>query len=203
MPLKRILLTAMLVCGLAPVERAQEPQADFRLVVLGHFDADTLAAFSARTREYAALRSRLEVGLTPLRVTLDADEIETFERRLTSRMRDARTSRRFQVFVPAMERQIRRLLAQQADVGTIAAIADDGPGEFDVDINDTYSKERPLSTMPTKILLLLPELPPDMEYRFVGRHLILRDVRANMIIDEIPHVLDCQECVAKPEEDHP
>ena len=198
----RILLTAFVVCRLAAVEGAQEPPVDFRLVVLGHFDAETLAAFTARAHEYAALRNRLEVGLPPLRVTLDADEIERFERRLTSRMREARSSRRYQVFVPAMERQIKRLLAQQADPATIAAIAHDGPGEFDVDVNDTYSKELSLSTMPVKILLLLPELPPDLEYRFVGRHLILRDVRANMIIDEIPHALRCEECVAKPAGDH-
>ena len=197
----RILLTALVVCRLAAVAGAQEPPVDFRLVVLGHFDAETLAAFTARAHEYAALRSRLEVGLPPLKVTLDADEIERFERRLTSRIRDARGSRRYQVFVPAMEGQIKKLLAQQAGPGTIAAIADDGPGEFDVDVNDTYAKDLPLSTMPVNILLLLPELPPDMEYRFVGRHLILRDVRANMIIDEISHVLRCQECV-KPPDDH-
>lgn len=198
----RVLLTAFVVCRLAAVAGAQEPPADFRLVVLGLFDAETLAAFNARAREYAALRSRLEVGLPPLQVTLDADEIERFERRLTSRMRHARGSRRYQVFVPAMEGQIKKLLARQADPATIAAIAHDGPGEFDVDVNDTYSKELSLSTMPVKILLLLPELPPDMEYRFVGRHLILRDVRANMIIDEIPYALRCQECVAKPSDDH-
>ncbi|HKY21446.1 MAG TPA: hypothetical protein VJM31_09525, partial [Vicinamibacterales bacterium] len=56
-------------------------------------------------------------------------------------------------------------------------------------------KERSLATMPPKILLMLPDLPPDMEYRFVGRHLILLDVRANMIIDEIPSVLRCEGCV--------
>jgi hypothetical protein len=98
------------------------------------------------------------------------------------------------VFVPAMERQIKRLLRAKADPGTIALIRDDGPAEFDVDVNDTYSKELSLATMPTNILLLLPELPPDMEYRFVGRHLILRDTRANLIIDEIPHALRCRGC---------
>ena len=39
---------------------------------------------------------------------------------------------------------------------------EDGPGEFDVDVNDTYSKKRPLATMPPKLLLLLPDLPPDL-----------------------------------------
>jgi hypothetical protein len=54
--------------------------------------------------------------------------------------------------------------------------------------------------MPPNILLRLPELPKDMEYRFVGRHLILRDVRANMIIDEIPYAIICENCVPPAEE---
>ena len=81
------------------------------------------------------------------------------------------------------------MLLLRADTATTAAIMDDGPGEFDIDINETYSKKRALATMPPNLLLLLPDLPPDMEYRFVGRHLILRDVRANMIVDEIIRVM--------------
>jgi hypothetical protein len=85
------------------------------------------------------------------------------------------------------------------DQSTLAAIMEDGPGEFDVDVNETYRKERPLATMPANLLQLLPELPDDIEYRFVGRRLILRDVRANMIIDEIPKALLCDACVSAPE----
>ena len=55
--------------------------------------------------------------------------------------------------------------------------------------------------MPPKILLLLPDLPRDVEYRFVGRHLILYDVRANMIVDDIQYALRCKGCVLDPEED--
>ena len=181
---------------------AQKTEADFRLLVLGDFDAGTLAEFSKRVQDYAALRARLEQGLPPLVVTLDADEIETFERRLADRIRHARGSRRNQVFVPAMEGQIKRLLSAKADPQTIAAIMDDGPGEPDVDINDTYSKKLSLATMPPNLLLALPDLAPDMEYRFVGRHLVLRDVRANMIIDEIKYALHCHGCVVDPSDEH-
>jgi hypothetical protein len=199
----RTVLALVFLAGVAGAQAQQEGQAplaggaepDFRLVVLGHFDADTLATFKRRAQEYATLRSRLEAGLPPLVVTTDADEIERFERKLSQRIRDARRSRRGQVFLPAMERQVKRLLRTQADAGTIALLQDDSPPEFDVDVNETYIRETSLATMPPNILLLLPDLPPDMEYRFVGRHLILRDVRANLIIDEIPRALECDDCV--------
>jgi hypothetical protein len=37
--------------------------------------------------------------------------------------------------------------------------------------------------VPPNVLQALPKLPLDIEYRFVGKHLILRDARANLIID--------------------
>ena len=40
-----------------------------------------------------------------------------------------------------------------------AAILDDNPGHFSYDINDTYPKRRPLSSVPPGILMLLPRLP--------------------------------------------
>ncbi len=167
-------------------------QPDFRVIVQGTFDPETLAEFNKRIEDYAALRARLEKGLPPLVVTDNAEEIERFEHRLAERIRDARTAHRGQIFAPSMVRQVKQMLAVRADAQTIAAMMDDGPAEFDVDVNDTYSKRRSLATMPPNILLTLPDLPRDIEYRFVGRHLILRDARANIIIDEIPFAFQCQ-----------
>jgi hypothetical protein len=179
-------------------------QPDFSIVVQGTFDGETLAEFNRRVADYTALRSRLEAGLPPLRVTTDADEIETFEHRLAELIDDARGSRRGQLFIPAMEGQLKRMLDAKADAPTVAAIMDDGPGEFDIDINERYSKKFALATMPPNLLLLLPDLPKDLEYRFVGRHFILRDARANIIIDEIPYAIRCRDCVPEPEiEDEP
>jgi hypothetical protein len=199
--MQRVLLFASAV-GLSAVLLAQEPVPDYRVVVRGHFDPATLATFNKQVQDYAGLRSRLEKGLPPLQVTENADEIEAFERALRRRIREARRSQDRHIFPPAMRRQIRWLLVTQADPSTIAAMMEDNPGEFEVEPNQTYSKERPLATMPPKILLLLPDLPRDLEYRFVGRHLILLDVKANMIIDDIPYALRCGGCLREPDDDH-
>ena len=204
--MQRLLLTAcFILCSISGLALALFPQGaapDYRVVVLGHFDAETLAAFNQRIENYASLRSKLEEGLPPLRVTANADEIEAFERALARRLRDSRGSKPSRIFPSAMRRQIRWLLVTQADAATIEMIMDDNPGEFGVDINETYSRDRPVATMPPKILQLLPDLPRDVEYRFVGRHLILYDVRANMVIDEITYALRCRNCAVPPEDDH-
>jgi hypothetical protein len=55
--------------------------------------------------------------------------------------------------------------------------------------------ESPSSTLPRgephNVLTALPSLPADLEYRFLGHHLILVDTRANMILDRIPGAIEC------------
>jgi hypothetical protein len=174
---------------------------DFTMVVQGTFDAETLAEFNRRVQDYDALRRRLEVGLPPLVVTDNADEIETFERSLAGRIRDARGSRRGQIFADVMEGQVKRMMLDRVDKITLAAIMDDGPGEVDIDVNETYNKKHSLATMPPNLLLVLPDLPKDLEYRFIGRHLVIRDVRANIVVDEIRYAIRCRDCVVDPEDD--
>lgn len=53
---------------------------------------------------------------------------------------------------------------------------------------------RPLSTVPPNVLAVLRRLPDDIQYRFVGRHLILLDTRAGVILDWIPYAIKCADC---------
>jgi hypothetical protein len=53
-------------------------------------------------------------------------------------------------------------------------------------VNATWPASEPLTTVPANILANLPQLPRDVEYRISNkRHLILRDVDANIIVDFI------------------
>jgi hypothetical protein len=199
----KILIVLLLA---APDLRAQTPagdaEPDFSITVQGTFDPATLREFNRRVTAFAALRDTLEVALPPLQVTERMEEVEHFETTLARRLRAARSPRRGQVFTASMARQVRRMIERNTDKDVITFIMEDGPGEFEVDVNASYSKERALSTMPPRILLLLPDLPYDLEYRFVGRHLILRDRRSNTIVDAVPYAIQCRDCVLEPEDDH-
>jgi hypothetical protein len=50
-------------------------------------------------------------------------------------------------------------------------------------VNAYYPDDAPLSSVPPSLLRQLPALPEEVRYRFVGRHLILRDTEANVILD--------------------
>jgi hypothetical protein len=52
-----------------------------------------------------------------------------------------------------------------------------------------YPPAASVSTVPPELLLRLPRLPEGVEYRFVGKDLVLRDVDANLIIDYLLNVV--------------
>ena len=104
------------------------------------------------------------------------------------------------IFTAAIGAEFREVLRLEMDADTWAAIMDDNPGEFSNRINGTYPGRRPLSTVPPNILARLPRLPEDVQYRFVGRHLILLDTRANLILDRIPYAIRCADCDTQPVE---
>jgi hypothetical protein len=56
-------------------------------------------------------------------------------------------------------------------------------------VNAPYPDKAPRSSVPATILLSLPELPKGLEYRFLGRHLILLDSMSNLIVDYLPEVV--------------
>lgn len=172
----------------APAPRGDTP--DFRLQIWG----DVVDDFSTRVRNYFELRSQLEQGLPALAVTSDPADIERAERALAQRIRVARReARQGAIFSPSISREFRNALLPVLDAETIENILDDNPGDFHHDINGRYSKERSFSTVPANVLELLPSLPADIEYRFLGRHLILRDMRANVILDQLPCAVQCRD----------
>ena len=63
------------------------------------------------------------------------------------------------------------------------------PKGLKVDVNGIYPTTIPLATFPPALLRKLPDLPPELEYRIVGRSLILRDVKANLIVDILRDVV--------------
>ena len=154
----------------------------------------TFHTSSARVWDYSELRSELEKGLPPLTVTDDPAEIRRAVRALAKRIRVARAgAKQGDMFTPTISVEFRRALTVEMDADTWAAIMDDNPGELSNQINGTYPEGKPLSTVPPNILAVLPRLPDDIQYRFLGRHLILVDTRANVILDRIRHAIDCPE----------
>ena len=159
------------------------PTPDFRVQVWGYIMAD----FSNRVSEYFELRSELEKRLPPRTVTADASAIRRGIRALAREIRVARIgAKEGDIFTPAISVEFRRVLLLEMNPSTWQAIMDDNPGALSNQINGDYPEGEPLSTVPPNILVVLPRLPEDIQYRFLGRNLILLDTRASVILDRIP-----------------
>jgi hypothetical protein len=176
------------------VTAAQQPSAqtpatpDFTVQVWG----EIVAEFTSRVQHYYELREMAAVGAPPLVVTDNPNEIERTERTLARRIRQARgPARPGDIFTPEITTQFRIALREVLDEKTLAVIMDDNPGEFTSRVDRRYPKTRSYSTVPANVLALLPRLPDDIQYRFLGRHLILLDVRANLILDRLPCAISC------------
>jgi hypothetical protein len=194
MRFKRAFMALALIVVLAAVSYAQtatnqEPATPvFRVEVSGYIVAD----FSARVAKYFEVRSELEKRLPPLRVTEDPAEIRRAVHELATQIRAARAgAKQGDIFTPAISRAFRKALVPEIDAATWAAISDDNPGEFSTTINGIYPEGNTFSTVPPNILAVLPRLPEDIQYCFLGRHLILLDTRANVILDRIPNAVQC------------
>jgi len=112
---------------------------------------------------------------------------------MARRLRRAREGvREGNIFSPEISTAFRRALLPHLDAETVMAIMDENPGEFHFRVDRTYPKERTVSTVPANVLSVLPELPADIQYRFLGRHLVLHDTRANVIVDRMRCAVPCR-----------
>jgi hypothetical protein len=192
MNMRRTALAIALIVLPASMASPQTPQApqtvpdrrppDFRVQIWGDIGGD----FSARVWSYAELRSELEKGLPSLRVTDDPVEIWRTVRALGDRIRLARAqAKEGDIFTPPIAAEFKKALRLQASLDTWASLMDDNPGDGQTRINGFYPEREPVSTVPPNILAVLPSLPDDIEYRFMGRDLILLDTRSNLIVDRV------------------
>lgn len=158
--------------------------------------APVLEEFDQRIKLYTDLRDTVNKGAAKLNETSKPEEIAAARTNLAAKIAAGRAAAKpGDIFTPAVQAHIRALLLPHMQgvkgQNTRGSIWDEGPGPgaFKLKVNDVYPKEYPLGSVPPAILESLPRLPEGLEYRFVYRHLIIRDTQANLIIDFMPAAL--------------
>jgi hypothetical protein len=157
-------------------------------------EAAVLADFKKRIDAYLELHGDVEKGAAEPKETNNPAEIREVQQTLAKRIRAARaTAKPGDIFTPEIRTAFRRLMYPET-VGTSGqrtkeTIKEDAPAAVRLKVNAPYPEGAPLPTVPGNLLANLPQLPEDLEYRIVDKHLILRDVDANLIIDYIPNAI--------------
>ena len=155
--------------------------------------AKTIADYQDRVKAYLDAQRKLSSGIAKLPDKATPQQIDTRQRELGKLVMSARKGvKRGEIFGADMTALIRRLLAplfKGPDGAKVRAAIYDEPHPVIPEVNIRYPDDVPLSTMPPDIMKLLPSVDPALEYRFIGRHLILLDVDAHLIIDVIDNAI--------------
>ncbi len=128
----------------------------------------------------------------PTRSTVKLAETQ---RQMAERIRAARSDAQpGNIFTPAIAEYLRRRIAAtlSGPEGTRirASLRHAEPLKgFVPKINEEYPEGVPLQSTPPTLLLNLPNLPKELQYRIVGNYLVLHDTGSNIIVDFIPNVM--------------
>jgi len=173
-------------------------------------DALVLADFQKRIDAYMAVHKDAVKDAPPLKETKNPGEIKTTQEAIGAKIRAARaTAKQGDILTPEIQNKFRRLMypvvTSPAPQGTAGREVtkdikeelkenneerkEEGGKPVVLKVNATYPPDTPLPTTPPQVLMNLPKLPEQLEYRLVGKNLIIRDVEANIIVDFVPNAI--------------
>jgi hypothetical protein len=163
--------------------------------------AVALKDFADRAKAYVDLRRKLRAELPPLPEKADAAQIDAHRKSLARTIQaERRGAKRKDIFtadvrealLPIIRREFRGpdgrraletiLEGNPAVEGKAHAGA---PVKVTLVVNAPYPEGAPFSSVPASLLANLPKLPEELEYRFVGRNLVLLDIEAQLLVDFI------------------
>jgi len=157
-------------------------------------DAAFQVDFKNRIDHYLEIRKQAAKDAPSLKETKDPGKIKAAEEGLAARIQALRaTAQPGDIFTPEIQKTFRRLLVPEMKgedrKDTKEILKDDAPKAIPLKVNAKYPEKAALPTVPSNLLLSLPSLPEELEYRIIGQHLILRDTGADLIVDFIPNAI--------------
>ena len=151
--------------------------------------------FLDRVRAYVKMQKSLEASLPALKPTKDPAQIVECQHALAMKIVEARRDAlQGDIFTHEATERFRKIIRKsfEGPEGHLArkTMQQDTPFKVvPMHVNDVFADNIPLTTTPPTLMLKLPELPPELAYRFVGRDLVLKDNRAELVVDLITNAL--------------
>lgn len=197
---RRIMMIAGLACLslLAPMAQSQEKteaarvakkveRAKHRATHEAKEEQEAVRRFQKRLARYAQIHANHLARL-------GGQKAVTAQALAGAIAKDRENAKQGDLFRVDVQPLLKKLIAEQLKgPGTRAAqeaVKEGNPDEDEVDsvpvvprVNAVYPMGAARSTVPASVLLILPPLPECLQYRFVGRDLLLVDAVAQLIVD--------------------
>lgn len=157
-------------------------------------DKVAVKRFEQRVKDYMRLRNAVKSKLPKLSKDATPQQIESYRENVEAAVRNTRTGAKHgDIFNHDGSDYIRRTLKVSftgKDRVELRNIVFEGEtATVKVRVNYPYPEQAELIEMPPTVLLNLPQLPPEVQYRFVGRNLLLVDSETNLILDYMTNAL--------------
>jgi hypothetical protein len=183
--------------GGAQVTGGLPPSAQVIATILE--DHQAALAFQQNVANYVNMHRRLEGPLPTLAISTDMRVVQAAMEALAAQIQAARENvRQGDIFTEAVARMFRRRIAMCMAPEDLAAILAENQPEYEqpegfvappLRVNAVWPPGLPFDFVPPQLLAALPALPPELQYRIVGRSVVLWDHHANLIVDVLPGAL--------------
>jgi hypothetical protein len=183
------LAASIVLCETAPLSSSAEQSSSRRpqASVQSNARGEATKAFLDRIREYVTFHNNVAKMVPALNETNDPEKISAREKALGEALIKQRPNAKPGDFLITEYQPILRLIIKEdfakRPVADRKALIQELPKKMKIEVNMVYPTTIPLVTFPANLLKQLPELPPELEYRIVGRDLLLRDTKGNVIVD--------------------
>lgn len=157
-------------------------------------DSRLIDDFNKRIDDYMKTRNTVKSKMPALKPTNSPSDIKKHEQEFRHRLHEAREHQpQGSIFTAEISDYLRRRIETAMQGGekkrVHQSLARSEPIKAVVRVNEPYPASVPLQSMPATLLLNLPKVPKEIDYRLVGQQLILRDVEANLVIDVFPNAI--------------
>ena len=158
-------------------------------------DSLTIQDFTQKVDEYVKLRKRAQANLPAVKPGKNATEVRQYQATLAKNVQGMPGHPNAgDIFTPSISELFRKLIALPFDSssgGKIRASLHHAEPvhKLDLQVDEQYPQLSALQSTPPTLLSNLPKLPSEIEYRIVGRELVLLDTASNLIIDLLPDAL--------------
>jgi hypothetical protein len=156
-------------------------------------EREVVKDFEHRVAQYMRMRKK-EAG-SPPKPTNSSTKLAESEGQMADSIRAARSgAHQGDIFTPQIAQCFRDQIAatlsgpQGSKIRASLKHAEPLSG-ISLKVNEKYPQGVALQSTPPSLLLNLPILPKELEYRIVGNDLVLHDIAPNIIVDFIPNAV--------------
>ncbi len=152
-------------------------------------DSSAVKEFQGRIDSYLSAKKKQDIAKKP---TDSPGKLAQEKQQTAEKTQEARPeAQRGDIFTPAVaayfKQQIESTLRGPEGDKIRASLRHAEPlPNVQLQVNAKYPRNLPLQSTPPTLLMNLPPLPKDLQYRIVGSTLVLYDMSSGLVVDFIP-----------------